>query len=79
MSRWIRDRLPSPEEYRRNDGRFIVTDGNRVEQGLFDPYADGYNELCWPFSPQGVIAWMNLPSVPKGDWVDGQSREESEI
>ena len=35
---WIpcSERLPSKEEYLKDDGRFIVTDGNRVYECLFD-------------------------------------------
>ena len=64
----ISERLPNREEYLKNDGYFIVTDGNRRYQGLFDIY-DGkfkfskhssgfYYELI---EDKCVIAWQSLP------------------
>jgi|GEM_PF-6596189 len=62
-SGWIpvSERLPTKDEYIKNDGRFIVTDGNRIEQGNFDIYADGYNEPYWPYQSCEPIAWQSLP------------------
>lgn len=63
---WIscKKRLPNKEEYNENDGRFIVTDGNRRYQGFFDIYDNKFKydtrdlvleeDLC-------VIAWQPLP------------------
>lgn len=75
---WIpcSDRLPNKEEYLKNDGRFIVTDGNRVYQSIYDIY------ICHcfrtshslPFGPSYktsyeidncVIAWQPLPEPYK--------------
>ena len=57
----VSERLPNAKEYCKNDGRFIVTDGNKVEQGLFDIYADGYHDPYWPYRRCQPIAWMPLP------------------
>ena len=59
------ERLPNKDEYARNDGRFIVTDGNRVYQGLFDIYRgifvkDYFGNV--PVEDECVIAWRPLPS-----------------
>lgn len=67
---WIpcEERLPTKEEYIKDDGRFILDDGNRRYQGLFDVYdgkfkfskhISGINyEL---FEDNCVIAWQPLP------------------
>lgn len=69
-NKWIpiHKRLPTKEEYLENDGRFILDDGNRRYQGLFDIY-DGkfkfskhtaglhyelYEDPC-------VLAWQPFP------------------
>jgi len=73
---WIlcSERLPTKEEYLKNDGRFITTDGNRVAEGLFDVYADGYNEPYWPYQNCQPIAWMPMPEKYQGeDCGDSQS------
>ncbi len=64
---WIptSERLPNKNEYCKNDGRFIVTDGNRVEQGLFDVYADGHHDPYWPYQSCNPIAWMEMPEKYK--------------
>lgn len=66
---WIpaSERLPTEEEYCKNDGRFIVTDGNRVEQGIFDVYADGYCGPQWPHQFCQPIAWTPLPEPYKAE------------
>lgn len=67
---WIpcSERLPNKEEYLKDDGRFMLDDGNRRYQGLFDIYdgkfkftkhISGLNyEL---FEDNCVVAWMPLP------------------
>lgn len=64
--KWIKvsDRLPTREEYQKNDGRFIVTDGNRVEQGFFDIYANGVTDPYWPYNnePEPTM-WMEMPEI----------------
>lgn len=68
----VEERLPTKEEYLKDDGRFILDDGNRRYQGLFDIYdgkfkfsrhIDGINyEL---FEDKCVIAWQPLPEPYK--------------
>lgn len=70
IDEWIpcSERLPTKEEYLRNDGRFICDDGNRRYQGLFDIYDKKFKfskhvsglkyELI---EDKCVIAWQNLP------------------
>lgn len=64
----VEERLPTKEEFLKDDGRFILDDGNRRYQGLFDIY-DGkfkfsrhisgiHYEL---FEDECVIAWQPLP------------------
>lgn len=68
----VEKRLPTKEEYLKDDGRFILDDGNRRYQGLFDIYdgkfkfskhISGINyEL---FEDKCVIAWQPLPNPYK--------------
>ncbi len=53
---WIpcSERLPSKEEYLKDDGRFIVTDGNRTYQSHYDIY-------------NGMFVWSSFASVPEED------------
>lgn len=65
----VEERLPTKEEYLKNGGRFMLDDGNRRYQGLFDIYdgkfkfsihISGINyEL---FDDKGVVAWQPLPA-----------------
>lgn len=76
-SGWIscNDRLPSKEEYEKDDGRFIVTDGNRRYQSCFDIYSKVFRtlKLNFPSYDYGyeydkcVIAWQPLPEPYKGE------------
>ena len=64
----VAERLPTKEEYLKDDGRFILDDGNRRYQGLFDIYDSKFKfskhisgikyEL---FEDKSVIAWRPLP------------------
>lgn len=66
---WIlcSERLPDKKEYLKNDGRFIVTDGNRVYQSVYDIYQGKFRTLKirvsgWVFADDNcVIAWQPLP------------------
>lgn len=75
---WIpcSERLPNREEYLKDNGRFILDDGNRRYQGIFDIY-DGkfkfakhisglHYEL---FDDNCVVAWQPLPEPyqPEGE------------
>lgn len=74
LTGWIpvEERLPTKNEYLENDGRFILDDGNRRYQGVFDVYdgkfkfvhhISGLNyEL---FEDRCVLAWMPLPEPYK--------------
>lgn len=77
---WIpcSERYPNKEEYLKNDGRFIVTDGHRVYQSIYDIYINRcfrtpklFNFLSgrqWEFEIDNcVIAWMPLPEPWKGE------------
>ena len=68
----VEERMPTKEEFLKDDGRFILDDGNRRYQGLFDVY-DGkfkfsrhisgiHYEL---FEDKCVIAWQPLPEPYK--------------
>ena len=64
-------RLPTEEEYRQCDGRFIVTDGGRVCQRHFDIYDSKkfveymYRNTFNTYFDDCVIAWMPLPEPYK--------------
>lgn len=68
----VTERLPNMEEYIENDGRFILDDGNRRYQGLFDIY-DKKFKCSKHLSGLGyeliedncVIAWQPLPEPYK--------------
>lgn len=66
---WIpcSERLPNREEFIQNDGRFIVTDGNRTYQSIYDIYKGVFATINmqyaeWHFTQDNcVIAWQPLP------------------
>ena len=70
----VEQRLLTREEYLKDDGRFMLDDGNRRYQGLFNIYdgkfvfskhISGINyEL---FEDKCVIAWQPLPAPYKSD------------
>lgn len=69
---WIpcSERMPSKEEYLKDDGRFIVTDGNRRYMTHFDIYDTqkfGIPQLNGFCEDQCVIAWQPLPAPYKGE------------
>ena len=71
VGEWIpcSERLPNKEEYLKDDGRFIVTDGNRRYQGLFDIYDGKFKHDrfdCILEEDKCVIAWQPLPEPYKG-------------
>lgn len=68
----VEERLPSKEEYLKDDGRFIVTDGNRSYQSIYDIYRRCFRTLKsrfvsqWEFEEDKcVIAWQPLPGPYK--------------
>lgn len=64
----IDDRLPTMEEYQKDDGRVILDDGNRRCAGYFDVYTGrfySYRHIT-PYRAElyednGIIAWRPLP------------------
>lgn len=67
---WISvdERLPTMEEYQKDDGRFILDDGNRRREGLFDIYDKrfySYRNITQYraelYEDSGIIAWHPLP------------------
>ena len=72
---WIpcSERLPNEEEYIKDDGRFIVTDGNIAYQSIYDIYARVFRTLIAnPFNSsykyehdKCLIAWQPLPATYK--------------
>ena len=76
VGEWIpcSKRFPNKDEYLKNDGRFIVTDGNRVYQSIYDIYSShSFRTLTlFDFGSRSnfevdncVIAWMPLPEPYK--------------
>jgi hypothetical protein len=74
-SDWIpvSERSPTKEEFLKNDSRFIVTDGQRVYQSLYDMYEKQsfvevyYKGNCNLLSmvDERIIAWQPLPEPYK--------------
>ena len=76
---WIpcTDRLPTPEEYKRGNGRFLVTDGNRTYEAEFDIYEShtfGKSQMSedWFVTDKCVTHWQNEPLPPKSYQPDGE-------
>ena len=66
----VSKRLPNEEEYRKNNGMFNVTDGNRSYAEWFDAYdKKGFGEpTMYGFRiDKCVIAWMPLPESYQGE------------
>lgn len=72
---WIpcSERMPNKDEYLKNDGRFIVTDGNRIYQSHYDIYDGDFKTVrnvigntCDFSIDNCVIAWHPLaePYIP---------------
>ena len=64
------ERFPNEEEYRKNNGMFNVTDGNRSYAEWFDVYDKrGFGEptMCGFRIDRCVIAWQPLPKPYKGE------------
>ena len=73
IGEWIlcSDRMPTKDEYLKDDGRFIVDDGNRRHEGLYDIYEGRFYSpspigSCFAFfADKNVIAWQPLPDPLK--------------
>ena len=67
----VSERLPIMEEYQKNNGKFIVTDGNVVFVAHFDIYeTQSFGvPLIRGFCTNPCIAWQPLPAPykPKGE------------
>jgi hypothetical protein len=71
----VEDRFPSVEECEKNDGRFILSDGNRVYQGWFSKYEKHFIREGYTFQKgtsmtedKCVTYWRNMPEKPyKGE------------
>ncbi len=64
----VEERLPTMEEYHKNDGRFILDDGNYRYVGFFDVYNGRFYSYCHItayraelYEDNTVIAWRPLP------------------
>ena len=71
---WIpcSERLPNKKEYLKNDGRFIVTDGNRCYECLFDIFDEKFKIGKFTAilkEDKCVIAWQPLPELYKEEGV----------
>ena len=65
----VSKRLPSRDEYIKNNGLFIVSDGNRSYSEWFDAYDKqkfGEPTMCGFRVDYCVIAWKPLPEPYKG-------------
>ena len=65
----VSERLPSRDEHIKNNGLFIVSDGNRSYSEWFDAYDKqkfGEPTMCGFRVDYCVIAWKNLPEPYKG-------------
>ena len=79
----VGERLPTMEEYQKNDGRFILDDGNRRYQGLFDVYerkfkvAKYISGIIPVFEGDSkVIAWMPLPGPYRPETNELEEKQE---
>ena len=62
----VSDRLPTREEYLKNDGRFIGCDGNRVYQAEFDIYRNMFVRDCFGCinkEDKCIIKWQPMPEI----------------
>lgn len=64
----VDERLPTMEEYQKDDGRAILDDGNRRYAGYFDVYTGKFYRYrhitayrAELYEDNGVIAWRPLP------------------
>lgn len=69
----VSDQLPTVEEYQRGNGRFLVTDGNRVYEAEYDIYGShtfGKSQMAANWSDsfvtdKRITHWQNEPLPPK--------------
>jgi hypothetical protein len=65
----VSKRLPTRDEYLKDDGRFIVTDGMRRYQGIFNNYDNRFDRETHDGTllreDKCVTAWQPLPEAYK--------------
>ena len=78
----VEDRLPTMEEYQKDDGRFILDDGNRRCAGYYDVYTGrfySYRHIT-PYRAElyednRIIAWRPLPELYRPERSDNNDGE----
>ena len=75
----VEDRLPTMEEYQKDDGRFILDDGNRRCAGYFNVYTGrfySYQHITQYMAElhenNWVIAWQPLPEPYRPERSEGE-------
>ena len=78
----VEERLPTMEEYQKDDGRFILDDGNRRCAGYFNVYTGrfySYQHITQYMAElhenNWVIAWQPLPEPYHPERSDNHDRE----
>ena len=78
----VEERLPTMEEYQKDDGRFILDDGNRRCAGYYDVYTGrfySYRHIT-PYRAElyednRIIAWRPLPELYRPERSDNNDGE----
>ena len=75
----VEERLPTMKEYQKNDGRFILYDGNRRCVGYFDVYTGrfySYRHITLYraelYRDDKIIAWRPLPEPYRPERSDAE-------
>ena len=78
----VEERLPTMEEYQKDDGRFVLDDGNRRCAGYFNVYTGrfySYQHITQYMAElhenNWVIAWQPLPEPYHPERSDNHDRE----
>lgn len=78
----VDERLPTMEEYQKDDGRAILDDGNRRYAGYFDVYTGKFYRYrhvtayrAELYEDNGVIAWRPLPEPYRPERSDNHDGE----
>ena len=75
----VEERLPTMEEYQKEDGRFILDDGNRRCAGYFDVYTGRFYSY-WHITAyraelhenNRIVAWRPLPEPYRTERSEGE-------
>ena len=77
----VDERLPTMEEYQKDDGRAILDDGNRRYAGYFDVYTGKFYRYrhvtayrAELYEDNGVIAWRPLPEPYRPERSENDSK-----